>query len=429
MNPRELAKAQLDRVLPYLEGAPDSLILSLREPERLLRVRMVVPLDESIGGNGLFIGWRSQHCSWVGPLKGGIRYHPDVTEDEVVALSMWMTWKCAVMELPYGGGKGAITFSQDGLTPERIALMRDYFPKKMSTKILRELTLEYVEKIAPLIGTEKDVPAPDVNTDARVMAWVLDGYSKYAGHTVNSMVTGKPIVLGGSLGRNEATGRGVVEVTMEALKHFHLTDHHDVVVQGFGNVGGIAAELFAANGFRVVGVSNSQVALHNSNGLDIKQIMRDAKRNGYLSAKDAEVMHPQELLELPCDVLVPAAMENVITKDNADRIRAKVVVEGANGPTTLEADNVLLSRGIRVIPDVLANAGGVFVSHLERVQNREADSWDEKEVNAKLKKAMHNALRRVLAHEDRAHGNLRTAAYVCAVQRVIEAKKLREGLE
>lgn len=431
MNPFDLARAQLDRVVPYLNHAPEQLILKLYEPQRLMTVRMVVKLDESIGGYGLFKGWRAQHCDWVGPTKGGIRFHPDASEDEAKALAMWMTWKCAVMGLPYGGAKGAIAPNYDRLTPEQIALMRTYFPKGMSMGVKRDLTIAYVQGLKEFIGPRRDIPAPDVNTDSHVMSWILDEFSKsVVGYTANDVVTGKPLVLGGSQGREEATGRGVVEVTMEAIKYYGLkTTEPTVVVQGFGNVGGIAARLFAENGFRVVGVSDSKGAIYNPKGLDMARLARLVEKTPAVQTyQEATKLNNQELLQLPCDILVPAALENAITEENAPFIKAKIVVEGANGPTTLDADKILLDNGSHVIPDVLANAGGVFVSYLEWVQDREAFFWEKSDVNKQLKKAMDRAFERVVAKEGLTHGDLRTAAYVCAVERVIEAKMLREGI-
>jgi len=376
-----------------------------------------------------FLYWRSQHCTWLGPAKGGIRYHPEVTEDEVIALSMWMTWKCAAMGLPFGGGKGGITFSRDPavVSPERVEFLKDYFPKKMSPEVLRALTQEYVEKIAPIIGPDSDIPAPDVNTNAQVMAWIMDEYSRLKGYTVPSVVTGKPVVLGGSLGREEATGRGVAIVVNEALKRLSKPPKEKtVVIQGFGNVGLVAAKILYENGFSIVAVSDSKGGVYNPNGLNIPAVIKHKSEHGSIVGfSDGDFVTNDELLLLSCTILVPAALESQITEKNASLIQARMIVEGANGPITPQADEILHEREILVIPDIIANAGGVTVSYYEWVQGREQEYWDENVVNEKLEKKMKEVLSRVFAIQKNYRVHMRKAAYIHAVSRVVEAGRLR----
>lgn len=425
LNPKTIAQNQLERVRPYVHLS-DRLYLKLREPERLLRTRMVVEMDD--GTPTLFLGWRSQHCTWAGPAKGGIRFHPDVTEDEVVALSMWMTWKCAVMELPYGGGKGGITFSHDPgiVTRERIDFLNEHFPKKMSPTALEKLTRKFTEKIAPLIGPDMDIPAPDVNTNPQVMAWIMDEYSRMKGYTIPAVVTGKPVILSGSPGRGEATGRGTVITIMEALAHLEDTGDKTVVIQGFGNAGTVAARLLHAADFKIIAVSDSKGGIINRHGLDPVAVENHKNLTGsVVDYPEAEGISNKDLLELPCTVLIPAALEGVIHSKNAGHIHAGIVAEAANGPTTPEADDILHHRGILVIPDILANAGGVTVSYYEWVQCREQDYWDEETVNQRLEKRMKLAFRKVMAEREQHKVDSRTAAYIHAVRRVAEIGKLR----
>ncbi len=433
LNPKRIAQSQFDKVRSYMD-IPDDIYLKLREPERLLKVRMVISIDE--GSKALFLGWRSQHCTWLGPAKGGIRYHSNVTEDEVVALSMWMTWKCAVMELPYGGGKGGVTFSRDSniVTPERIKFLESYFPEKMSRDVLQVLTRKYVEKISPLIGPDRDIPAPDVYTNPQVMAWIMDEYSRSAGYTVPAVVTGKPVVLGGSLGRAEATGRGTVITALEAIEYLRRVgnaseiDHYQksAVIQGFGNAGSVTAKLFSQAGFKITGVSDSKGGIWNSSGLDPFKLEKFKQDTGsVIGFPDAEKISNEELLCLPCTVLVPAALEGVITGKNAHSVKARIVAEAANGPTTPDADEILCENGIFVIPDILANAGGVTVSYFEWIQGREQDYWDEDEVNKRLEKRMKRAFAKVIAEYEKHKVSMRIAAYIHAVRRVVEAGKLR----
>lgn len=433
LNPKSIAQKQLQKVRPYVD-MPEEIYLKLREPERILKVRFTTTIDD--GSKALFLGWRSQHCSWLGPLKGGIRYHPDVTEDEVIALSMWMTWKCAVMELPYGGGKGGVTFSRDPeiVTPERVAFLTEYFPEKMSRDVLQVLTRKYVEKLMPLIGPDKDIPAPDVYTNQQVMAWIMDEYSRSVGYTVPAVVTGKPIVLGGSLGRNEATGRGTVITAMRALYYLNKNKPNPewsppaatVAIQGFGNAGSVAAKLFHENGFKIIAVSDKKGGIYNPKGLDPGKVEEHKHEAGsVVSFPDGDRITNEELLTLPCAFLVPAALEGVITSGNAPRVKARIIVEAANGPTTPDADEILHDKNVFVVPDILANAGGVTVSYFEWVQGREQSYWDEEEVNRRLTEKMERAFSKVIVEYEKHKVDMRTAAYIHAVRRVVEAGKLR----
>ncbi|OGD24668.1 hypothetical protein A2819_02930 [Candidatus Azambacteria bacterium RIFCSPHIGHO2_01_FULL_40_24] len=424
MDPRQLILANLERARPHID-MPDKTYLKLLEPERLLKGRIVIPIDD--GTYAAFLYYRSQHNTHCGPTKGGIRYHPDVNEAEVVFLSMGMTWKTAVMELPFGGGKGGIAPSYEGLSPERIAFLRDYFPKKMSSAVLERLTREYTEKVAPLIGPYKDIPAPDVYTNAQIMAWIMDEYSKIIGYTCPGVVTGKPIVLGGSLGRNEATARGVFFTVLEAYKHLKWSKMGTVVIQGYGNAGAIAAKLFHETGnFLITAVSDSKGGIYNRYGLNPTDVLKFKKETGsVVGYPDADFVTNEELLTLSCTILLPAALENVITKDNADKIQAKIVAEPANGPTTIEADDVLFEKGIFRIPDILANAGGVTVSYFEWVQNLERLDWTEEEVNVRLETKMKRAFHKVLTESQTHKVSMGTAAYIHAGKRLVEAGRLR----
>lgn len=423
MDPRQLILANLKRAQPFI-NMPDRLYQKLLEPERLLKGRIVIPIDD--GTDATFVYYRSQHNTWCGPAKGGIRYHPDVNEAEVTFLSMGMTWKTAVMELCYGGGKGGIAPSYEGLSPERISFLRDYFPKKMSPAVLERLTREYTEKIAPIIGEKKDIPAPDVYTNAQIMAWIMDEYSKIVGYTSPAVVTGKPIVLGGSLGRNEATARGTFFTVREALKHLKLAKAGTAVIQGFGNAGAIAAKLFYEAGFKIIAVSDSKGGIYNKHGLNPDDVLKFKKETGsVMNYPNADFISNDDILTIPCAVLLPAALENVITKDNANKIQAIIVAEPANGPTTIEADDILFDRGIFRIPDILANAGGVTVSYFEWVQNLEMLDWTEEEVNTRLESKMKNAFHKVLSESQANKVSMGTAAYIHAGKRLMEAGRLR----
>ena len=367
------------------------------------------------GTTRVFEGYRVQHSTSRGPAKGGIRYHQNVNIDEVKALAAWMTFKCAVVNIPYGGGKGGIVCD----------------PTKLSDRELRAMTRRFTAAIAPLIGPEVDIPAPDVGTNATVMGWMMDTYSMLKGHTVPGVVTGKPIDLGGALGRNEATGRGVMFTVKNILKKMNLpVEGTDVVVQGMGNVGSVTAKLLHEEGMKVIAVSDVSGGLYDPNGLDIPAIEAyiTAKRGNLLSGlelKGATRISNDELLTLKTTVLVPAALENQINGSNADKIQAKLIVEAANGPTSSEADEILKKRGIQVVPDILANAGGVVVSYFEWVQNIQSVSWTEAEVNSKLKDIMDRAFASVWDITQEKQTTLRMGAYLIAVKRVVDAKKAR----
>lgn len=424
MDPRQLILANLERARPYID-MPDNIYQKLLKPERALEGRIVMPIDD--GSWATFNYYRVQHNSHCGPTKGGIRYHPDVNRPEVDFLSMGMTYKTAVMELPYGGAKGGIAPCYDGLSPERIAFLRDYFPKKMSLTVLEQLTREYTEKIAPFIGPYRDILAPDVYTNAQIMAWIMDEYSKIVGYTCPAVVTGKPIVLGGSLGRNEATARGTFFTVREALKHLKRAKAGTIVIQGFGNAGAIAAKLFYETGFKIIAVSDSRGGIYNKrSGLNPNDVLKFKKETGsVVNYPNADFISNGDILTIPCAVLLPAALENVITKDNANKIQAIIVAEPANGPTTIEADDILFDRGIFRIPDILANAGGVTVSYFEWVQNLERLDWAEEEVNMRLEAKMKNAFHKVLLESQANKVSMGTAAYIHAGKRLVEAGRLR----
>jgi len=363
------------------------------------------------GSVKVFEGYRVQHNLGRGPAKGGIRYHQDVSIDEVKALAMWMTWKCAVVGIPYGGGKGGVIVD----------------PKKLSRRELENLSRRFFTEIEVLIGPEKDIPAPDVNTTPQVMAWFMDTYSMHVGYTVPGVVTGKPISLGGSEGRNEATARGTVFCVIEAAKHLKIDlKTATVVVQGFGNAGSIAARLMADEGAKVLAVSDSTGGIHSPAGLDINRVVAwKAEHGTVVGFPGAQAVSNAEILEIECDVLIPAALENQITAANADKIKAKIVAEAANGPTTPEADEVLFKNGVFSIPDILCNAGGVTVSYFEWVQDLNRDHWSEKVVNEKLHEIMVKAFHETLAISLREGVHMRLAAYLLAVQRVADATSMR----
>ncbi|RHV92228.1 Glu/Leu/Phe/Val dehydrogenase [Lachnospiraceae bacterium OF09-33XD] len=408
-----------DNVLKVVEqaseilGYPQRDCEAIKYPERELKVAVPVEMDD--GTTRVFEGYRVQHSTSRGPAKGGIRYHQNVNIDEVKALAAWMTFKCAVVNIPYGGGKGGIVCD----------------PTKLSDRELRAMTRRFTAAIAPLIGPEVDIPAPDVGTNATVMGWMMDTYSMLKGHTVPGVVTGKPIDLGGALGRNEATGRGVMFTVKNILKKMNLpVEGTDVVVQGMGNVGSVTAKLLHEEGMKVIAVSDVSGGLYDPNGLDIPAIEAyiTAKRGNLLSGlelKGATRISNDELLTLKTTVLVPAALENQINGSNADKIQAKLIVEAANGPTSSEADEILKKRGIQVVPDILANAGGVVVSYFEWVQNIQSVSWTEAEVNSKLKDIMDRAFASVWDITQEKQTTLRMGAYLIAVKRVVDAKKAR----
>ena len=381
----------------------------LTHPKRQIVVSCPVQMDN--GEIEVFTGYRVQYNITLGPAKGGIRYHPDVSLDEVTALAAWMTWKCAVAHIPFGGGKGGIVCD----------------PTRMSKRELEALTRRYIAEIMDAIGPEKDVPAPDVNTNDQVMAWIMDTYSMHVGHTATAVVTGKPVELGGSLGRREATGRGVMIVTREAAKHLGIDiKGATIAIQGFGNVGSVSAELLAATGARIVAVTDWKGGVYNEKGLDVAALVEHARQHKTVAGfAGGTALTNDELWELDVDVLIPAALENQITMDNAPKIRAKILTEGANGPTTPDAHDHLHKRGVFVIPDILANSGGVTVSYFEWVQDRYGYFWDLEDVNARLEKKMREAFDDVLQTSLTHNVDLRTAAYVVAVARVGTVTKMR----
>jgi glutamate dehydrogenase (NAD(P)+) len=411
-NPFHIAQQQFDKAAELLD-LPRSIREVLRVPQRELTVNFPVKMDD--GTTTVFTGYRVQHNLGRGPVKGGIRYHPNVDIDEVRALAMWMTWKCALVNIPYGGAKGGVVVD----------------PAKLSMNELERLTRRFATEISILIGPDRDIPAPDVNTNPQIMAWIMDTISMHQGHTVNAVITGKPILVGGSLGRNEATGRGVSLMVREWARRASANlESLSVVVQGFGNVGGIAAELLVEMGCKVIAVSDATGGYIRRGGLDIQAmrtyVARHPRRllDGY-TAPGVERITNVELLELPCDMLVPAALENQFTDLNAPRVRAKVIVEGANGPTTPAADAIFGDRGITVIPDILANAGGVTVSYFEWVQGLQSFFWDEIDVNAKLEKILVNAFDQVYMLSKERNISMRLAAYLLAVRRVADAALIR----
>jgi glutamate dehydrogenase (NAD(P)+) len=408
LNPWLAAEARFNEAAQRL-GMEDGLRKILRMPAREITVHIPVQLDD--GRLEVFTGYRVQHSIARGPAKGGIRFAPDVTLDEVRALASWMTWKCAVVNLPFGGGKGGVICE----------------PRVLSQSELERITRRYTAEILDFIGPEIDVPAPDMNTNDQTMAWIMDTYSMHKRHTVTAVVTGKPIDLGGSRGRVEATGRGCLLVTLEALKRFgKQPEDTRVVIQGFGNVGGMAARLMARAGFRIIGIIEWDGAVYNPNGLDIEALMRHRKETGsIIDFAEAENMDKDEALLLECDVLVPAAKENVITSQNAERLRCRILTEGANGPTTALADRILAEKKIFVIPDILANAGGVTVSYFEWVQDRQGFFWNEELVNERLREIMVNSFNDVVAYAEKHNVHNRTAAYMLALDRVAFAIKLR----
>jgi glutamate dehydrogenase (NAD(P)+) len=408
LNPFAIAMAQFDRAAEYLD-LDDGMRELLKTPKRQLVVSIPVKMDD--GRLQVFEGYRVQHNLARGPGKGGIRYHPDVTLDEVKALAMWMTWKCATVNLPYGGAKGGVRVN----------------PKELSQGELERLTRRYATEIAPLIGPDRDIPAPDVYTDAQTMAWIMDTISMFKGHTELGVVTGKPVELGGSLGRQEATARGCQFVIREACRAFGLSlPDATVVVQGFGNAGSNVARFLHEDGARIIALSDSKGGIYNPRGLDPLAALEHKTRTGSLQGlPNTEAITNEELLELPCDILVPAALENQITRRNADRIRARLIAEAANGPTTPAADDILFDRGITVIPDILANAGGVSVSYFEWVQNQYGFFWPEDEVRRHLERIMTSAFHAVRAMAERYRVDLRRGAYILAIERVAEATRVR----
>jgi glutamate dehydrogenase (NAD(P)+) len=433
-NPFKIAQQQLDNVAQRL-SLKKGILEFLSHPQRELTVNFPVRMDS--GDIKIFTGHRVQHNDARGPFKGGIRYHPDVSLDEVRALAMWMTWKCAVVNIPYGGAKGGVVCN----------------PKEMSQAELERLTRRFTTEISIIIGPEKDIPAPDVYTNAQTMAWIMDTYSMNKGYSVPGVVTGKPIDIGGSLGRNEATARGCMFTIREALKDFNYKiippekwtkecaedeldenycdgdegtgyriDKATVAIQGFGNAGSISAKLLAGKGAKIIAVSDSKGGILSKEGLDVEKIIEHkAKTGSVVGFGCSEELGPKEVLEVECDVLIPAALENQITEKNAENIKARIVAEAANGPTTPEADKILYDKKIFLIPDILANAGGVTVSYFEWVQGLQQFFWSERDVNVQLRQIMQKAFHEVLDVSKKENVDMRTAAYMVAVRRVADA--------
>jgi glutamate dehydrogenase (NAD(P)+) len=408
-NPWEAQAARFDFAAKKL-SLDEGIWKILRYPQREIIVHIPVLMDD--GRIEVFTGYRVQHSMARGPAKGGVRYSPEVTLDEVRALASWMTWKCAVVNIPFGGGKGGVICD----------------PKKLSMSELEKITRRYTSELIEFIGPEKDVPAPDVNTNEQTMAWMMDTYSMHMRQTVTAVVTGKPLNIGGSRGRREATGRGVMIVCDEALKKFGLErESTRVIIQGFGNVGSNAAKLMRDAGYKVIGIAEYDGGLHNTNGIDIDALLEHRQRNGtVVGFKGAEaVKNSAELMTEDCDILAPCATENVITSKNAERIKAKIIAEGANGPTTSVADDILADKKVFVIPDILANAGGVTASYFEWVQDRQGYFWKEAVVNEQLESILVDSFENVV-HYSETHGvNNRIAAYMLAIDRVAFTIKQR----
>jgi glutamate dehydrogenase (NAD(P)+) len=408
LNPFRIAQIQFDMAAEYLKLDP-GLRQILRTPKRVMEVSIPVKMDN--GQTKVFVGFRVQHNVSRGPAKGGLRYHPNVTLDEIKALAAWMTWKTATVNLPYGGAKGGIVCD----------------PKRMSKGELERMTRRYAAEIQPIIGPEVDIPAPDVYTDAQTMAWIMDTYSVTVGHATPGVVTGKPVSIGGSEGRTDATGRGVLYVVEEAckVKKINLRGA-TVAIQGFGNVGSAVARLFAEKKAKIVAISDSRGGVHNPRGIDPLRALRYKERSGtVVGMPGASRISNDELLALKCDVLVPAALENVITLHNADQIKAKIVAEAGNGPTTPHADEILSRKGVFVVPDILANAGGVTVSYFEWAQDLQGFFWQVQEVNSKLEFVMRRAFNDVHETMRKFHVYPRAAAYILAVGRVADATLVR----
>ncbi|MGQ9482829.1 Glu/Leu/Phe/Val family dehydrogenase [Chloroflexus sp.] len=412
INPFHVAQRQFDQAAEML-NLPADIRAILRVPQRELTVNFPVQMDD--GTTQVFTGYRVQHNLSRGPVKGGIRYHPSVDIDEVRALAMWMTWKCALVNIPYGGAKGGVIVD----------------PKQLSIGELERLTRRFATEISILLGPEKDIPAPDVGTNAQVMAWIMDTISMHRGYTVPAVITGKPVNVGGSLGRVEATGRGVMLMVREMARKLDWPlEGLRIVVQGFGNVGSTAAYLLHQLGCKIIGVADASAGYYCAHGLDIPAMRTYTNRQPFRLLEGYQVpgverISGSELLELECDVLIPAALENQITGNNAERIRAKLIVEGANGPTTPDADAILGERGIIIVPDILANAGGVIVSYFEWVQGLQEFFWDEQDINEKLERIIVGAFDQVYAMATQRQIPLRLAAYLLAVQRVADANTTR----
>jgi glutamate dehydrogenase (NAD(P)+) len=407
-NPFEAMMSRFDFAAQKLSLDP-GLYQVLRAPEK--QVIVAVPYLKDAGGVEVLTGYRVLHNRARGPAKGGIRFDLGVTLDEVKALAAWMTWKCAVVNIPFGGSKGGVVCD----------------PSQLSNAELERITRRYTSAIIETLGPDSDVPAPDVNTNERVMAWVMDTYSMHVRHTVTAVVTGKPVEMGGSLGRREATGRGCMQVTREALRKLRMPiEGTRVAVQGFGNVGSVAADMMERQGMKIIAVSDKSGGVYNPKGLKVRDLLEHVRRQRFLSEyKDADHLNNEDLLSLDCDVLVPAALENVINSHNAGAIKARIICEGANGPTSAGADRILDEKGVFVMPDILANAGGVTVSYFEWVQDRGGYFWDEETVNQRLERIMVHSFEDVTTMAERHGVNLRIAAYMVAIERVAAVHRLR----
>jgi glutamate dehydrogenase (NAD(P)+) len=408
LDPLENARLQFEEAAARLKLDP-GFVQIIKEPRRATIVKLPVKMDD--GSFRVFTGYRVQHSIIRGPAKGGIRYHPDVNLEEVMALAAWMTWKCAVVGIPFGGGKGGIQCD----------------PSKMSQAELERLTRRYTADMIDVIGPESDVPAPDVNTNEQTMAWIMDTYSMHARRTVTSVVTGKPLALGGSAGRREATGRGVLFCVREAAKRIGLNlSGATVVVQGFGNVGSVAADLLSKDGAKIVAVSDVNGGIKNPNGFDVPALLKHvAATKSVVGFPGGTAVQGKDVLEIPCDILIPAALENQITRTNAAKIKARIIAEGANGPTTTQADKILNKAGVLVIPDILCNSGGVTVSYFEWVQDRQGFFWKEEEVNDRLEHIIVNSFRDVATMADEHKVSFRVAAFMLAIKRVVDAIQMR----
>lgn len=405
-----LAVAQFDQAVQHMAINPN-LLERLKSPQRALAVSVPVRMDD--GQVEVFRGYRVQHDLSRGPTKGGIRYHPDVTLGEVSALAMWMTWKTALAGLPFGGAKGGVAVN----------------PTNLTTGELERLTRRYITEIFPFLGPDKDIPAPDIGTNAQTMGWIMDTYSQQVGFSVRDVVTGKPLSIGGSLGREEATGRGIVDVTMEVLRHFHF-DLSDttVAIEGFGNVGSHAARILYGEGVKVIAISDRFGGLYNPKGLDIPAIITERKKEKpplpSLTQFGESILH-EDLLTLPCRVLIPAALAEQITSTNAPKVQCQFLIEGANGPTTLAADSILHDRGIMVIPDIVANAGGVIVSYFEWAQDAQRFSWEEAHIHSRLQSIITKAFYRILQQAEDKKITMRTAALIAGIEEVAMAHQCR----
>lgn len=408
LNAFKIAQQQISAAAAKL-GLEPEIVEMLKEPQRVIEVNFPVKMDD--GSIRIFKGFRSQHNDALGPFKGGIRFHPDVNVDEVKALSMWMTFKCGVVGIPFGGGKGGVICN----------------PKELSQNELERLSRAYINAIAQNIGPDKDIPAPDVYTNAQVMAWMMDEFSKLKQSNQPGIVTGKPVICGGSLGRNEATARGCVFTIREAVSHLGLdSENITVAIQGYGNAGSIAATLLNDMGYKVVAICDSRGTAYNPEGIDPRAAIDHKAKTGTVEGLEGtRPIKQEELFQLDVDIIIPAALENQITEENAGKIRAKIIAEAANGPTTPDADKILFENNILVIPDILANAGGVTVSYFEWVQNLMNYYWTEEEVNTKLEKVMVDAFKATY-NMSKKHGvDMRTAAYMVSINRIAEAIKIR----